>query len=58
MGLVKQRNPRDRALCVAAMLTGRSYEQVLADNPDFENKTDEAWIEYSGVPAEKFGEHV
>lgn len=46
MKLIKQRHPRDCALCVVAMLTGRSYEQVLLHNPDFENQTDEKWIEY------------
>jgi len=28
------------------MLTGRPYESVLADNPNYENQTDEEWIDY------------
>jgi len=46
MKLIKQRHPRDCALCVAAMLTGRSYEEVLSHNPDFKNQTDEKWVAY------------
>jgi hypothetical protein len=28
------------------MLTDQPYERVLADNPDYENATDQAWIDY------------
>jgi hypothetical protein len=44
--LIKQRSPRDCALCVVAMLTESPYESVLAHNPNYENQTDEGWINY------------
>jgi len=44
--LIKQRSLRDCAVCVAAMLTGTSYESVLDDNPKYENLTDQMWIAY------------
>lgn len=28
------------------MLTGTSYESVLADNPDYESQSDQMWIDY------------
>ena len=46
MRLIKQRNGRDCGLCVAAMLTDRSYEAVLADNCNYQDQTDQEWIDY------------
>jgi hypothetical protein len=43
---IRQRSDRDCALCVVAILADLPYEQVLADNPEYENTTDQAWVDY------------
>ena len=60
MQLIKQRDMRDCVLCVAAMLLDRSYQAVLAENPDYEDRTDQGWIEYrraSGCSVLLLGRH-
>lgn len=46
MELIRQRLSSDCAVCTVAMLSDTPYEQILADNPDFERQTDEAWLAY------------
>jgi hypothetical protein len=43
---IRQRSDRDCGLCVVAMLTDLPYERALADNPEYENTTDQSWIDY------------